>query len=95
LITKAAAASEMAVAHAGDFAFATAVAEFGSILRDSPFKGTASYEHVLASARSALGQDRFGYREEFMRLVAAAQQLDRRSPTDAEEPSGGIQFKAP
>lgn len=52
-----------------DFRFATAVAELGMILRDSKFKGTASYDDVIETAESALGMDPNGYRAEFVELA--------------------------
>ncbi len=59
-----------------DFRFASAVAEFGLLLRDSDFKGKASYAQVLEIARSSRGKDPEGYRGEFLRLVDAARGLD-------------------
>src|SRR6185436_2955727 len=44
--------------------FASAVAEFGMLLRDSEHKGKASYRAVAARARSFLGEDPDGYRAE-------------------------------
>src|SRR5205814_5322408 len=58
-----------------DFKFATAVAGFGMLLRDSPHKGTLSYAGVLELAASAMGKDPSGYRAEFVELVKKAQQL--------------------
>ncbi|MBS1910570.1 MAG: von Willebrand factor type A domain-containing protein [Bacteroidetes bacterium] len=52
-----------------NFRFASAVAEFGLLLRDSKYKGEASLNHVLAAARGAAGDDVFGYRAEFVDLV--------------------------
>jgi Ca-activated chloride channel family protein len=52
-----------------DFAFAIAVSEFGMLLRNSEYKGTSNVSHVLQMARSHLGEDRDGYREEFVQLV--------------------------
>jgi Ca-activated chloride channel homolog len=52
-----------------DFQFAAAVAEFGMLLRNSEFKGTSNARQVLELAREGLGEDRFGYRAEFVRLV--------------------------
>jgi len=72
----------------GDFQFASAVAEFGLLLRDSKFKGDASYNNVLIRARNSKGNDSFGYRMEFINLVEKAQLIDDRS---VESP--GIQFK--
>ncbi|MEJ2722128.1 MAG: VWA domain-containing protein, partial [bacterium] len=51
-----------------DLRFAAAVAEFGMLLRDSQFRGDASFEHVLDTARRAKGEDREGYRGEFVQL---------------------------
>jgi Ca-activated chloride channel family protein len=52
-----------------DFRFATAVAGFGMLLRDSPHKGGATVEGMLEIARGALGPDREGYRREFVTLA--------------------------
>ena len=58
-----------------DFGFATAVAEFGMLLRNSEFKGTSSGSSVLEMARAHRGEDRDGYRAEFIQLVRAWQTL--------------------
>lgn len=58
-----------------DFRFASAVASFGMLLRNSEFKGDASYDKVLELARGAKGKDDEGYRAEFIRLVEAAKLL--------------------
>ena len=52
-----------------NFAFASAVAEFGMLLRNSEFKGNASYPAVVARAQQAKGNDKYGYRSEFIKLV--------------------------
>ncbi|MGD1841713.1 MAG: von Willebrand factor type A domain-containing protein [Thermonemataceae bacterium] len=49
--------------------WASAVAAFGMLLRDSPLKGEATYQQVIALAQSAKGKDLNGYRSEFIRLV--------------------------
>jgi Ca-activated chloride channel family protein len=54
------------------------VAAFGMILRDSPYKGTATWDLVRTIAQSSRNNDRTGSREEFVRLVGQAQQLWRR-----------------
>ncbi len=54
------------------FRFSAAVAEFGMILRDSKFKGTASRADVESLASGARGDDPDGYRAEFIRLVRSA-----------------------
>jgi Ca-activated chloride channel family protein len=58
-----------------DFRFAAAVAEFGMLLRRSPYRGNASFANVLDVAEGALGEDRDGYRRQFMELVRTAQAL--------------------
>jgi RNA polymerase sigma factor (sigma-70 family) len=58
-----------------NFRFASAVAEFGLLLRDAQFKGTAGFDAVLDRARGAKGADDDGYRAEFIRLVEQAQLL--------------------
>ncbi len=57
------------VALSNDFAFAIAVSEFGMLLRNSEYRGTSSSTQVLQLARAHLGEDRDGYRSEFVRLV--------------------------
>ena len=58
-----------------DFTFASAVAEFGMVLRDSPNKGKSTIENVIARAGRTLGEDEYGYRAEFVRLATAAREL--------------------
>lgn len=58
-----------------DFRFAAAVAEFGMLLRDSAYKGEASYEHVLHTAKKSIGRDECGYRHEFVRLVEMCREM--------------------
>ena len=60
-----------------NFRFASAVAEFGMLLRNSPHKGAASFASVLERARSAKGEDVEGYRAEFIRLVEIATLIQR------------------
>ena len=59
-----------------DFRFASAVAGFGMILRDSPLRGSFGYTDVLALAEPAIGEDPGGYRREFINLVRNAQALN-------------------
>ena len=40
-----------------DFRFASAVAMFGQLLRDSDFKGAASYDKVIGLAKQGLNND--------------------------------------
>jgi len=66
--------------------FASAVAEFGLLLRDSKHKGTSSYSKVLNLANAASYKDEFGYRSEFIRLVEAAKLLDNRLSQSEKKP---------
>ena len=71
-----------------DFAFAAAVAEFGMLLRDSKHRGQASVDQILTLARSALGRDEDGYRQDFVQMVESARPILAR-PTaiaSADEP---------
>jgi Ca-activated chloride channel family protein len=52
-----------------DLTFASAVAGFGMLLRDSEYCGDLGLADVLDLARSSTGDDREGYRTEFVRLV--------------------------
>jgi Ca-activated chloride channel family protein len=56
-----------------ELGFASAVAEFGMLLRDSEHKGSSSYADVRERASRFKGNDRFGHRAEFLRLVDAAE----------------------
>ncbi len=60
-----------------DFNFAMAVAMFGQLLRDSDFKGDATYSNVINLARKGLDDDPNGYRREFIRLVETVEQLSK------------------
>lgn len=53
--------------------FAAAVAEFGMVLRDSAYKGDATYGSVHALAESCIGADSDDHRKEFLRLVETAE----------------------
>jgi Ca-activated chloride channel family protein len=58
-----------------DFQFAAAVASFGMLLRGSRHAGQTSYAAVLETATTARGEDRHGYRSEFLEVVQAAARL--------------------
>ena len=60
-----------------DFRFASAVAGFGMVLRDSRFKGGATVDGMLEIARGALGPDREGYRREFVELAERYRRIAR------------------
>ena len=58
-----------------DFRFASAVAMFGQIIKDSQYKGEGSYNKAIALAQKGYGEDKQGYRREFVRLMQTAQGL--------------------
>lgn len=58
-----------------DFRFASAVAEFGMLLRNSEYKHQASFDSLIARAKAAKGEDSEGYRMEFIRLAQDAKAL--------------------
>lgn len=58
-----------------NFRLAASIAEFGLLLRQSDFKGKSNFEHIIATAKSARGNDEEGYRAEFIKLVKMAQLL--------------------
>jgi Ca-activated chloride channel family protein len=61
-----------------NFRFAAAVAGFGMLLRNSPFKGNSNYESVSALAKNAMGKDAEGYRKEFLQLVDKALKIQHK-----------------
>ncbi|GAB3922930.1 YfbK domain-containing protein [Mucilaginibacter myungsuensis] len=60
-----------------DFRFAAAVAEVGMLLRDSEFKGQATYDQAIKIAEKAKANDEEGYRSEFIRMVKTARSLSK------------------
>ena len=58
-----------------DFRFAAAVAMFGQLLRDSEFKGNATYDKVISLAKTGLENDEKGYKREFIRLAETTKSL--------------------
>ena len=61
-----------------EFQFAAAVAGFGMLLRESEHKGEWTYDAVEEVAKASLGDDEYGFRKEFVELVAMANSLDSR-----------------
>ena len=57
--------------------FASAVAGFGMLLRGSPYAGSLAWPTVIDLARGARGDDRDGYRADFIRLAELAAELSR------------------
>ncbi len=55
--------------------FASAVAGFGMLLRDSNYKGDANFSTIYRIANSARGNDLKNYRGEFVEMVEKAQRM--------------------
>ena len=67
--------------------FASAVAGFGMLLRNSPNAGSLGWSDVLELARGARGSDRDGYRADFIKLAERASDLSRRVAHVAPHPA--------
>jgi Ca-activated chloride channel family protein len=61
-----------------ELGFASAVAEFGMLLRGSEFSGTASFDAARQRAERLRGGDAHGHRAELARLIGLAESLQRR-----------------
>ena len=55
--------------------FVSAVAQFGMLLRDSRYKGSASFGNVSGLVNNSLGNDLKSYRSDFLNLVGKANRL--------------------
>jgi Ca-activated chloride channel family protein len=59
-----------------NFRFSAAVAAFGQLLRRSEYIEGYSYDEVWRLAGQSRGEDKFGYRSEFLQLVKLAESLN-------------------
>lgn len=66
-----------------DFRFASAVAEFGMLLRDSEYKQQADYQSLINRAKNAKAKDDEGYRAEFIRLAESARLISQSNASAA------------
>ena len=60
-----------------NFSFASALAELGMILNDSEYKGTSTYDSVVALAREGIDNDKYGAKTEFIQLADLLRYIDR------------------
>ena len=60
-----------------NFRWSAAAAEFGLILRDSKYKGHATWSDLLQLAKSAKGKDQKRYRQEMIELIKKARKLSK------------------
>jgi Ca-activated chloride channel family protein len=78
LITEPVPFKEVALAQAShNVRFAAAVAGFGLLLRDSEHKGDMTADKVLTLARGARGEDKLGYRQDFIQMAEQAKRLTK------------------
>ncbi len=78
------------------FRFASAVAEFALLMKDSAYKGSATYNAVIKRAKGAKGRDDDGWRAEFIRLVESAQLMeDTRPKANAQQQEQEKETKLP
>ena len=62
-----------------NYRFASAVAEFGMLIRNSAFKQSSGFKNVISLASNAIGKDPEGYRKEFIQLVQKAAPLAKKA----------------
>lgn len=65
--------------------FASAVAAFGMILRNSAFKGASNYKMIKSLATSGIENSDDTYKKEFLELVKKAEQLKSTAKVEEEE----------
>ncbi|NLG52783.1 MAG: DUF3520 domain-containing protein [Clostridiales bacterium] len=76
LIEKPVVLSDSSESAGENFRFASAVAQFGMMLNKSEYLKSVTYDDIIEQAKSALGNDRFGLRAEFVQLVGLAKYID-------------------
>ncbi|MGH7504171.1 MAG: YfbK domain-containing protein, partial [Longimicrobiales bacterium] len=76
--------ADRATPESADFTFSAAVAAFGLVLRESEHRGSATFDQVIALASDAIGEDRGGYRTQFVELVEKARALNNTIASDQD-----------
>ena len=66
-----------------DLGFATAVAGFGMLLRESEHRGSVNTRQILELAEGSIGRDEEGYRREFIEMVRMYEYITDGSATDS------------
>ncbi|MBT7981425.1 MAG: DUF3520 domain-containing protein [Akkermansiaceae bacterium] len=64
-----------------DFRFASSVAGFGMLLRNSKFSGQVNYDLLLEIASEGIGKDKNGLRKEFVELIKKAKSITQAKST--------------
>ena len=78
-----------------DFQFASAVAAFGMLLRQSKHAGDANFDWIVQTASNSRGEDLQGYRSEFVQLAETAKALTAQRQTGQHTSSSGIALFTP
>jgi Ca-activated chloride channel family protein len=68
-----------------NFRFASAVAGYGMLVRNSEYKGNVTYNRLLKMIKSSIGTDEQGYRREFKNIVENTASLSRKTAEVEEE----------
>lgn len=76
LITGMVRTSDLNINPSGDFLFASAIIEVSLCMRDSDYKASSSYNNAIIRIESNLGDDPFGFRQEFLDLVNKLKNID-------------------
>ena len=63
-----------------NISWAAAVAEFGLLLRDSKYKGNATYQEALKLAKAGLGPETDDERLEFIQMLSRAKDISGKQP---------------
>lgn len=61
--------------HSNNILFASAVAEFGMLLRESEYKGNSSFAQSISRAKTSIGNDEYGYRNDLIKMMEIAEML--------------------
>ena len=72
-----------------DFRFAASVAGTAQLMRHDPYIKDFTFDRAIAIATAAKGDDRFGYRAEFVQLVRLAKTSAGLKPLEQPPSSGG------
>ncbi len=79
LITQAVTGKPKKVVNASDnFRFATSIAAFGMLLRNSGYLNSFSYDEAAKLAQNARGEDNQGFKAEMIRLLKTAKTLNKK-----------------
>ena len=71
-----------------DFRFAAAVSGFGTLLRNSDQTDQITYSQLLSLARNSRGEDKNGYRAEFIRLLEMGELLTQQNQEGRKAEAG-------